>query len=77
MEVKKTSYNIVAICGWIGLLLGVIGAIGWLITDTPPKFIGFLIAASLILGGYNVIKAGPWRIIEKFTVDVTDESKKQ
>ena len=66
-EITATHYNVTAIIGWFGLLVGLMGCA---VQYFAPSVLGFVfLAIGTVGGGVTIAFAGPWRTIERRTVD--------
>lgn len=70
-EITITRYNLSSLLGWIGLLLGLLAAIGQYFSPTTAGLITLVVG--LICGGVAVTFSGPLRIIEKRKVRLTEK----
>jgi hypothetical protein len=69
-----TRYNITALIGWVGVIVGLVGAsVQYFIPSAPGIY---LLAVGLVGGGIAVSLAGPWRTITTRQVDIQTQFDK-
>lgn len=62
-ELTITRYNITALIGWFGILIGLVGALVQYFVPSSPGI--YFLAVGLIGGGITVTLTGPWRTVSK------------
>lgn len=68
IEVVVTRYNITALIGWAGIMVGLIGAVAQYFNPSSPEI--YFLAAGLIFGGVVVTCAGSWRTVKRYKVPI-------
>lgn len=69
-ELTITHYNITALIGWAGILLGLVGAAIQYFVPSAPGI--YYLVIGLIGGGITLTFAEPWRTITKRQVELRE-----
>lgn len=62
-ELTITRYNIAALIGWAGVVIGLVSATVQYFVPSAPGI--YFLAVGLIGGGVTVTLAGPWRTVTR------------
>ena len=70
IRVKVTQYNLIALVGWAGIAVGLIGAVSQYLSPSMPGFV--FLTIGLIGGGITVTLAGALRRVVVRTISLQD-----
>ncbi|MFJ3463496.1 hypothetical protein [Achromobacter spanius] len=68
----KVQYNLIALMGWAGVAVGLVGAVAQYLSPSMPGFV--FLTIGLIGGGITVTLADPLRRVMVRTISVQDST---